>query len=63
MELGAFTAGSWVQFLVGELRSRKPRGVAPVPQKHLFRLLVVSQNKEGQGWMFRMILSLWGSGR
>ena len=46
LELGAFTAGSWVQFLVGELRSCKPCGAAPVPQKHLFRLSVVSQKRE-----------------
>ena len=46
LELGPFTAGSWVQFLVGELRSCKPRGAAPVPQKHLFRLSVVSQKRE-----------------
>ena len=45
--LVAFTAVTWVRSLVGELRSRKPRGVAKNKKQNKTKKGCISNNLEG----------------
>ena len=57
LELGAFTARAWDQSLVGELRSRKPRGVACINK---FKNIIKQTNKPKNPELFTLQISNMG---